>query len=606
MRIYCSSVTNIVKDIAGKKFLVEVKPDKMPSKLLKSLTPVTDIDGEIVSYVVGKSPKRTLMYSYPKEDFVEKMSFEKAQLRKEMGEIEDSQRTRELFNRSKDRLYILPSKYAPDDVPLPAQYTDMVYTGRDIGVNYAHNTDMSANNVKKLKFIHMLYDIVPNTWDKNIKVDDALARDFANIAVNAMTVRGVAEPLVIRLLEKSVIKKANGETIPSAALFDFLTKNPNKKASIVKKYANGDEYLDIVYRDYYPRLMKRFDEKTTDKVLKACSFNMGNGAVLNHEACELACIMKRLPNVKDGKSVIPANVPSDWTLADSQFVSKIITGDIKSPRHEYFEVAKNLLNTKNIDQDFIIRNIDELAQYRKNINNFKSEMMTETTNRVKKESILNHIESEYEKLKLKDGISSKDAILFNFVKDVYNKSNLNETMRCINHVEKLIKNFPHDETSRILAEAVPLCTVTAKDGQIVVSKPLLNLLFELTENKKYFNDDVKNFITHAKENYKGSDIDLLLDDLSFHREHTDVILKNADEIVNYTKDIENLFSKLVSKYNLPYNMASSMQMKYQKLFDEGLNKGVVQTNDDVLKACALVKEKASLEEIAKVFNLPIK
>lgn len=606
MRIYCSSVANIVKDIAGKKFLIEVKPDKMPSKLSKSLTPVTDIDGEIVSYTVGKSPKRTLVYSYPKEDFVEKMSFEKAQLRKEMGKIEDSQRTNELFNRSKDRLYILPSKYAPDDVPLPAQYTDMVYTGRDIGVNYAHSTDMSANSVKKLKFIHMLYDIVPNTWDKNIKVDDALARNFANIAVNAMTEHGVAEPLVIRLLEKSVIKKANGETIPSAALFEFLTKNPNKKASIVKKYSNGDEYLDIVYRDYYPRLMRRFDEKTTDKVLKACSFNMGNGAVLNHEACELACIMKRLPNVKDGKNVMPSSVPSDWTSADSQFVSKIITGDIKSPRHEYFEVAKNLLNTENINRDFITRNIDELAQYRKNINNFKSEIMTETTNRVMKENILNHIESEYENLKLKDGITSKDSLLLNFVKDVYDKSNLNETLRSINSAEKLIKTFSPDESSKILAEAVPLCTVTAKDGKTVVSKQLLNLLFELTENKKSFNNDVKNFITHAKENYKESEIDSLLDDLTFHREHTDVIMKNADVIVKYQKDMENLFSKLASKYNLPYNMASSMEMKYQKLFDEGLDKGVVQTNEEVLKACELVKKKASLEEIAKVFNLPIK
>lgn len=77
MRIYCSSVADIVKDIAGKKFLIEVKPNKMPSKLSKSLTPVTDIDGEIVSYVVGKPPKSALMYSYPKEDFVEKCLLKK-------------------------------------------------------------------------------------------------------------------------------------------------------------------------------------------------------------------------------------------------------------------------------------------------------------------------------------------------------------------------------------------------------------------------------------------------------------------------------------------------------------------------------------------------
>lgn len=606
MRIYCSSVADIVKDIAGKKFLIEVKPNKMPSKLSKSLTPVTDIDGEIVSYVVGKPPKSALMYSYPKEDFVEKMSFEKTQLRKERGKIEDSQRRNELFDRSKDRLYILPSKYAPDDVPLPPQYTDMIYTGQDIGVNYAHNTDLSGNSVKTLKFIHMLYDVVPNTWDKNIKIDDVLARSFANIAVNAMTEHGLAEPLVIRLLEKSVIRKANGESIPSSALFEFLTKNPNKKASIVKKYSNGDEYLDIVYRDYYPRLLKRFDEKTTDKVLEACTFNMENGKILNREACELACMMKRIPKIKDGKNVSPTTVSFDWIPEDSQFVSKIISGDIKSPKHEYFEVAKDLLNTENINRDFIIRNIDELVQYRKNINNFRSEIMTDTSNMVKKERILNSVESEYEKLKLKDGISSKDAILLNFVRHVYDKSNLNDTLRCINDAEKLIRNFPPDDSSRILTEAIPLCSATGKGGKNVISKHLLNLLFEVIKDKKSFNNDIKNFITHVKENYNKEDVDVLLGVLEFRRAQTDMIMKNADEIVKYVKDKNNLFSKLVSKYNFPYNMVLSMDIKYQKLFYESLDKGVIQTNQEVLKACELLKQKAPLEEIAKVFNLPIK
>ena len=85
-----------------------------------------------------------------------------------------------------------------------------------------------------------------------------------------------------------------------------------------------------------------------------------------------------------------------------------------------------------------------------------------------------------------------------------------------------------------------------------------------------------------------------------------MIMKNADEIVKYVKDKNNLFSKLVSKYNFPYNMVLSMDIKYQKLFYEGLDKGVIQTNQEVLKACELLKQKASLEEIAKVFNLPIK
>ena len=53
-------------------------------------------------------------------------------------------------------------------------------------------------------------------------------------------------------------------------------------------------------------------------------------------------------------------------------------------------------------------------------------------------------------------------------------------------------------------------------------------------------------------------------------------------------------------------MVLSMEIKYQKLFYESLDKGVIQTNQEVLKACELLNQKASLEEIAKVFNLPIK
>ena len=66
-----------------------------------------------------------------------------------------------------------------------------------------------------------------------------------------------------------------------------------------------------------------------------------------------------------------------------------------------------------------------------------------------------------------------------------------------------------------------------------------------------------------------------------------------------------LFS-ILHNFIAAYNMVLSMDIKYQKLFYESLDKGVIQTNQEVLKACELLKQKAPLEEIAKVFNLPIK
>ena len=375
MKIYLSSIYNIIKSIEGKNFLAECKPQKVNQRVLRTLKPVTDIDDEIVSYTVGRKPTGSRVDSALVDDTFERMSFEKSS-----DDINDIMRTKELYNCSTDYRPVPSIKYGNDDVSLSSTILKDMQFGKKLDNAYYPDTDLNFDAQSRLKHIDFVYNIVPSCFDPKMHVGADTISKYATEATHAWE-NGVPTAEIIKQIGRSIVD-GNGQAIskPSVKLFKFLAKFPDARGQVVFASKNGIEHLDYVALRFYDSFATRHfkDEKMVQQILNECKTKTGYPIkTADSQLCEIASLTRRKsahgietknPNFVDIQgSVSSPYCPKDtpWRECDSELLSKLKDGGLVDENK--YNVAKIMLKDLNMPVDKVIQQLDNgvAEQYQK-------------------------------------------------------------------------------------------------------------------------------------------------------------------------------------------------------------------------------------------------
>lgn len=375
MKIYSSSIYNIIKSIESKNFLAECKPQKVNQRVLRTIKPVTDIDDEIVSYTVGRKPTGSRLDSALVDDTFERMSFEKSS-----DDINDIMRTKELYNYSTDYRPVPSIKYGKDDVSLSSNILKDMQSGKNLDNAYYPDTDLNFDAQSRLKHIDFVENIVPSCFDPKMHVGTDTISKYATEATHAWE-NGVPTNAIIKQIGRSIVN-GNGQAIskPSVKLFKFLAKYPDARGQVIFASKNGIEHLDDVALRFYDSFVTRHfkDEKVVQQILNECKTKTGYPIkTADSQLCEIASLTRRKsahgietqnPNFIDiqgpiSSSYCPKTTP--WRECDSELLSKLKDGGIVDENK--YNVAKIMLKNLDMPVEKVIQQLDNgvAEQYKK-------------------------------------------------------------------------------------------------------------------------------------------------------------------------------------------------------------------------------------------------
>lgn len=551
MRIYCRTIFEALKDIQGKKFIPQIMPHKEVKILKKGLTPVRDIDDEIVIYKIGK-PNDRLTDASGYDEVLDKMSFEKKSAGNRNGR--DIFRTDELFDLKRDSRYISSrEQYDINDIFIPRKNIKGKYSGGCIGVHYAPDTkftDERASNT--LDFMHLLDDILPNTWDKQIKLGTDELRSIAGEAAALMHINNIPLPNIIKTLEKSVLQNPKTAGQPSIDLFKFLAKYPNMRKKAVLKFPDGKEILDRNYVRYYSAFIHRFDENTAKHLMEECrkTDSVSGLKPVDESLCETVCLLKP-KYIRSGQTIPqPVVVKYEWTKKDTEILEKIKKEDAGRPGQEYFNTLKELFQDGK-DTEYVFAHIDKLAKYKRARNDIASDLKAVFGENSKnaKERILKILDKEYEKLRISGSNSSNDTRMLNYITSVTGKiRNSNMLSETITAYERLSKLFLHDE--KLMNAAVKLCETDTKN-YTHISSSLSRLLEAAVKNTGKLDKNTVDFINKVKNDTLGREkTNTLLDYMTWYKKETPMIMENYKEIFNRLHLIDEINRKIEKNFGM--------------------------------------------------------
>lgn len=379
MKIYSSSIYNIIKSIEGKRFLAECKPQKVNLIVEKSLKPVTDIDDEIVSYTVGRKPASLCTDSTPVGAVNDRMSFERVS----NDDAPDIMRDNELYNYSTDYRPVQFSKYGEDDVNLSQTIINDLrepYGQTKLSNVYYPDTDLNFDSQSVLQHIHFKEQIVPSSFDPKMHVTPDVILQYASEATHAWE-NGVPTNEIIKQIGRSVISgNEQGISKPSVALFKFLTKFPKSRAQVVFASQNGIEHLDSVALRFYDSFSTRHfkDEKMVQQILNECKTkNEYPIKTADAQLCEIASLTRKksahgieTPNsdfIDIQGPISSTYCPKDtpWRECDSELLTRLKENGIVDANK--YQVVKIMLKDLNLPVEKVLQNLDEgvAEQYKK-------------------------------------------------------------------------------------------------------------------------------------------------------------------------------------------------------------------------------------------------
>lgn len=374
MKINCSSITDIVKSIEGKRFLVQCKPKSFERPAIDTLKPLTDLDNEIVSYGVGIG-NRSLVDTVQIKDISERMSFEKVSMGK------DPMRTSELYRFSTDYRPVPSLKYDEDDVSLSPTILQEVKRIPRVDKSYYPDTDFSFDNKCVLKHIDFVENIVPTSFDSKLHVGKDVINKYATEALHAWE-NDVPTSDIVRLIGKSVIDgKGLMFSKPSIELFSFLTKFPNARPFVIFTSKSGVEHLDVAALRYYNIFgTKHFsDEKVVQDILNICKTKRSFPIkTVDDRLCEIASLTRKKPAhgiEVDRSNLVDCDAPifsrycdkdTEWRPCDTKLIEKIKeNGEVDEAK---YTVARMLLRDMDKSVDYTLENLDKFAEKYKDIN----------------------------------------------------------------------------------------------------------------------------------------------------------------------------------------------------------------------------------------------
>lgn len=620
MKIYSPNITTVIKSIQSKKFLAECKPHHFNDKPLK-LSPITDIDDEIVSYSIG-NPGEAITFPTNLSDVFEKMSFEKAANKN----YPDIFRENELYRYSTDYRPDAGIINDTDHVPLSPTILKGVYHHGDLSNVYYPDTDFNYDSQVVLKHMDFSERIVPSAFDPKLHVEKSVIKQYADIATRAWE-NDVPPTKIIELIKKSIV---NGNdiaiTYPSATLFEFLTKYPNERKLAVFTSKNGVEHLDEAAMQYFDKFATKYfkDKKSIHTILNECKTKQEYPIkTVDSRLCEIATLTRKksahgmeMPNYRyvslDGtRSSMYCDMTTPWRECDSKLI-EALKKDGKLDEGKY-EIARQLLKVMNKSVDYVLENLGSTIDKSKQIHDINTalEKKWHFSYSRGRQDIAKHLDEQ-----LKNLLAGEPNSLSNDIACVNALNEKNIVPSQIWQTVKTLSNsFKGDEATQNEIINAVLVPANKKGTRLEVDKDALclvrRLLFRGEDTLDAKGHELINLINDSMPSDKKEvigRIDMLLDEMNYKDITADMVKKamsKAPEKVshNQTKEIATTQTKMTKEQAIK---TKQRLIKIQKLKQEGKlpeGDGNIDFDEAFAELHKYIKDlEKGLDELTQNFN----
>lgn len=620
MKIYSPNITTVIKSIQSKKFLAECKPHHFNDKPLK-LSPITDIDDEIVSYSIGNTGE-SITFPTNLSDVFEKMSFEKAANKN----YPDIFRKNELYRHSTDYRPDAGLVLNTDDVPISPTILKEIHHHSQLSKVYYPDTDFNYDSQIVLKHMDFSERIVPSAFDPKLHVEKSVIKRYADIATRAWE-NDVPPTKIIELIKKSIV---NGNdiaiTYPSATLFEFLTKYPNERKLAVFTSKNGVEHLDEAAMQYFDKFATKYfkDKKSIHTILNECKTKQEYPIkTVDSRLCEIATLTRKksahgmeMPNYRyvslDGtRSSMYCDMTTPWRECDSKLI-EALKKDGKLDE-EKFEIARQLLKVMNKSVDYVLENLGGTIDKSKQIHDINTAFEKKWHFSYSRDrlDIAKHLDEQ-----LKNLLAGEPNSLSNDIACVNALNEKNIVPSQIWQTVKTLSNsFKGDEATQNEIINAVLVPANKSGTRLEVDKDALclvrRLLFRGEDTLDAKGHELINLINDSMPSDKKEvigRIDMLLDEMNYKDITADMVKKamsKAQEKVshNQTKEIATTQTKMTKEQAIKIKQRL---IRIQKLKQEGKlpeGDGNIDFDDAFAELHKYIKDlEKGLDELIQNFN----
>lgn len=552
----------IIKSIEGKRFLPEILPKKIPEKGLRHLIPVRDIDDEFVSYSTQKMGHNIGATTY--DDIFEHMSFETPRL----AEKKNTFRMNELFDKRNESSKTYISSYDQNDLPLSDSIMDRLYGGQNkIKNRYYPDTDMTEGDIKTLKLIDFIENIVPSSIDKKLNLEYKTIYKFAKYATDALVEDGIPTPEIRKILTKSVLKSSN-ETSLSAEpeLFEFLSRYPKDRATVVKRDKDGNEFFDKAAAMY----LKIFDTKyfnsldTARAVLEECkSYSPETGyKMVDRSLCNIATMLRRrtaqgLESLENSTYYLEQPMarycePSfPWTKANSRLLEKLKPNGVLD--ENAYHAAKYLLSGGNTVID-TTNYLDDLVAKKAELNKLKTKLVDYKGTLTQRETLGDLL--SYSLGESMGSISrlAKPEPMFVTVNKMLDKSySISDITTMAKAIKRTFKPFMSDNPKGIESILDAITITKSNLNHPKISYPLLESLEDFVASEEGYTPIVQKFTEMLQDNKMKLTMHSLLGEYHFSRPEN--FIENSEELSKYINRLDNYYKE--NNISIPINFVKN-------------------------------------------------